>query len=185
MDPLCFCSFNFWVQVLSHFDISVSTTLRSVFPLQIILTLISDYTIFKVHRRLTKLRISMHFWSPIRKSVISWCWIICTFSDWLSMWPKLSSSAMKSPPHIIHQGPHVINQQQYRQYSTAVLPSSMLCTVLTLNTFSLFTWPKPWNVDWRLFNAYNICNITHLTTLYNLTTLFIHNTMYISPHLPL
>jgi len=28
------------------------------------------------------------------------------FSDWLSMWPKLSSTAMTSPPHVIHQGPY-------------------------------------------------------------------------------
>jgi len=26
---------------------------------------------------------------------------------------------------------------------------------LTLNTFSLFTWPKPWKVDCKLFKAYN------------------------------
>jgi len=33
--------------------------------------------------------------------------------------------------------------------------SFFFCSFFTLNTFSLLTWPKPWKVDWRLFNAYN------------------------------
>ena len=73
----------------------------------------------QVNCRLTKLHFFKHFGLQLVNRLLFDAGIgapTLVFSDWLSVWPKLSSAAMTSPPLIMHQGPYGPTQPSWRTF---------------------------------------------------------------------